>query len=115
MRNFILLCVLSVLAAGFVSCRKINEATQFNLTYSTSLAVPSASIVVSTTQDFVTDEMATGIAEKFKQNGTSFGAFGSNTMKFAEDAGFKVEIKAPAPQAPSMVAALDQFLAKATK
>lgn len=52
---------------------------------------------------------------EFKQNGTSFGAFGSNTMKFAEDAGFKVEIKAPAPQTPSMVAALDQFLAKATK
>jgi uroporphyrinogen-III synthase len=45
----------------------------------------------------------------YQQNGTSFGAFGSNTMKFAEDAGFKVEIKAPAPKAPSMVAALEQF------
>ena len=51
----------------------------------------------------------------YKQNGTSFGAFGGNTMKFAEEAGFKVEIKAPAPQAPSMVAALDQYLAKISK
>ncbi len=48
----------------------------------------------------------------YQQNGTSFGAFGSNTMKFAEDAGFKVDIKAPAPQAPSMVAALEQFFSK---
>lgn len=48
---------------------------------------------------------------KFKQNGTVIGAFGSNTSKAAEDAGLKLEIKAPLPQAPSMVAALEQFLA----
>lgn len=47
---------------------------------------------------------------RFKQNGTVIGAFGSNTMKAVEDAGLKVEIKAPQPQAPSMVAALEQFL-----
>ncbi|NOT51379.1 MAG: uroporphyrinogen-III synthase [Chitinophagaceae bacterium] len=48
---------------------------------------------------------------KFKQNGTVIGAFGNNTTKAAEDAGLKLEIKAPQPQAPSMVAALEQFLA----
>ncbi|HEY6504836.1 MAG TPA: uroporphyrinogen-III synthase [Chitinophagaceae bacterium] len=48
---------------------------------------------------------------KFKQNGTVIGAFGNNTSKAAEDAGLKLEIKAPLPQAPSMVAALEQFLA----
>ncbi|MBC7947861.1 MAG: uroporphyrinogen-III synthase [Chitinophagaceae bacterium] len=47
---------------------------------------------------------------KYKQNGTVIGAFGSNTSKAAEDAGLKLEIKAPLPQAPSMVAALEQFL-----
>jgi uroporphyrinogen-III synthase len=47
---------------------------------------------------------------KFKQNGTVIGAFGSNTFRAAEDAGLKLEIKAPLPQAPSMVAALDQYL-----
>jgi uroporphyrinogen-III synthase len=48
---------------------------------------------------------------KYKQNGTVIGAFGNNTTKAAEDAGLKLEIKAPQPQAPSMVAALEQFLA----
>lgn len=48
---------------------------------------------------------------KYKQNGTVIGAFGNNTTKAAEDAGLKLEIRAPQPQAPSMVAALEQFLA----
>jgi len=52
---------------------------------------------------------------KFKQNGTVIGAFGGNTFKAAEEAGLKLEIKAPQPQAPSMVAALDRFLAEAQK
>jgi uroporphyrinogen-III synthase len=48
----------------------------------------------------------------FQQNGTHIGAFGSNTSKAVEDAGLTLDIKAPAPQTPSMVAALEQFLAK---
>jgi uroporphyrinogen-III synthase len=52
---------------------------------------------------------------KFKQNGTVIGAFGSNTFRAAEDAGLKLEIKAPLPQAPSMVAALDQYLSASLK
>ncbi len=48
---------------------------------------------------------------KFKQNGTVIGAFGNNTSKAIEDAGLKLEIKAPQPQAPSMVAALEKYLA----
>lgn len=52
---------------------------------------------------------------KYKQNGTVIGAFGSNTSKAVEEAGLKLSIKAPLPQAPSMVAALDQFLSAETK
>ncbi|MFZ9387881.1 MAG: uroporphyrinogen-III synthase [Chitinophagaceae bacterium] len=52
---------------------------------------------------------------KFKQNGTVFGAFGSNTFRAIEEAGLKLEIKAPQPQVPSMVAALEQFLVSMTK
>lgn len=48
----------------------------------------------------------------FKQNGTVLTAFGSNTSKAVVDAGFNLEIQVPSPQRPSMVAALDQFLAK---
>jgi uroporphyrinogen-III synthase len=47
----------------------------------------------------------------FAPNGTSIGAFGSNTAKAVEEAGLQIEIKAPVPQAPSMVAALDKYLA----
>ena len=46
----------------------------------------------------------------FKQNGTIIGAFGNNTSKAVEEAGLKLEIKAPQPQAPSMVAALEKYL-----
>jgi uroporphyrinogen-III synthase len=49
-------------------------------------------------------------APKFKQNGTVIGAFGNNTMKAVEDAGLQLIIKAPQPQAPSMVAALERYL-----
>ncbi len=52
---------------------------------------------------------------RYKQNGTVIGAFGSNTSKAVEDAGLKLSIKAPQPQTPSMVAALEQFLAAEAK
>lgn len=47
---------------------------------------------------------------KFKQNGTTIGVFGQNTFKAAEDAGLKLDIKAPHPLAPSMVSALEVYL-----
>lgn len=51
----------------------------------------------------------------FQQHETVIGAFGNNTSKAVEDAGLVIEIKAPVPQAPSMVAALEQFLVVAAK
>jgi uroporphyrinogen-III synthase len=48
---------------------------------------------------------------QFKPNGTVIGAFGSNTSRAVEQAGLQLEIKAPQPQAPSMVAALEKYLA----
>lgn len=52
---------------------------------------------------------------KFKQNGTLIGAFGPTTSKAIEDAGLKLDVKAPAPNAPSMVAALEKFLIETRK
>ena len=46
----------------------------------------------------------------YKQNGTYIGAFGSNTSKAILDAGLNLHIKAPEPEVPSMVAALERFL-----
>lgn len=51
----------------------------------------------------------------FKQNGTRIGAFGANTFKAAEDAGLTLDIKAPQPQAPSMVSALELYLSSLKK
>jgi uroporphyrinogen-III synthase len=47
---------------------------------------------------------------RYKQNGTLLGAFGTNTVKAIEEAGLTLHIKAPEPQAPSMVAALEKYL-----
>lgn len=52
---------------------------------------------------------------KFKQNGTKIGAFGVNTFKAAEEAGLVLDIKAPQPQAPSMVSALEIYLSSQKK
>jgi uroporphyrinogen-III synthase len=52
---------------------------------------------------------------KYKQNGTKIGAFGNNTSRAVEDAGLTLEIKAPQPQAPSMVSALELWLAHNSK
>ncbi len=52
---------------------------------------------------------------KFRQNGTIIGAFGNNTFKAVEEAGLKLEIKAPQPQTPNMAAALEQYLASSAK
>ena len=52
---------------------------------------------------------------KFKQNGTKIGAFGNNTSKAVQDAGLTIDIKAPEPQAPSMVSALEKYLSSVLK
>ena len=52
---------------------------------------------------------------KFKQNGTKIAAFGANTFKAAEDAGLVLDIKAPQPQAPSMITALEKFILENNK
>ncbi len=47
---------------------------------------------------------------KYEQNGTRFGGFGQNTFNAAEQAGFTLQIKAPLPQTPGMVGAIDKYL-----
>lgn len=47
---------------------------------------------------------------EYKQNGTLIGAFGPTTSKAVEDSGLRLDVKAPAPNAPSMVTALERFL-----
>jgi len=51
---------------------------------------------------------------KFTQNGTKIAVFGPTTVKAVEDAGLRVDIKAPMPESPSMTMAIEHFL-KANK
>ena len=47
---------------------------------------------------------------KFKQNGTKIAVFGPSTAKAVEDAGLRVDVKAPMPEAPSMTMAIENYL-----
>jgi len=51
----------------------------------------------------------------FKQNNTLIASFGPTTAKAVEDAGLRLDIKAPMPQAPSMTMALEQYIKKHNK
>ncbi len=63
----------------------------------------------------------TGISSLFKnfpdfeQGDISIGCMGSTTMKVAQEAGLRVDVQAPTPEAPSMPAALDLFLKNQAK
>jgi uroporphyrinogen-III synthase len=52
---------------------------------------------------------------EFSQKSTLIGAFGPTTSKAVEDHGLRLDIKAPATNAPSMVAALDSYLTEIKK
>jgi uroporphyrinogen-III synthase len=51
----------------------------------------------------------------FKQNNTKIASFGDKTAKAVEEAGLRLDIKAPAPQAPSMTMALESFIEQHNK
>lgn len=51
----------------------------------------------------------------FKQNNTRIAAFGSTTIKAAEERGLVVNIKAPTPETPSMTMALQKYLSEVNK
>lgn len=48
----------------------------------------------------------------FKQNDTRIAAFGPTTWQAVEEAGLRLDIKAPSKEAPSMTMALDQYIKK---
>ncbi|MFI5218050.1 MAG: uroporphyrinogen-III synthase [Bacteroidia bacterium] len=52
---------------------------------------------------------------KFKQNNTRIAAFGITTSQAVVDAGLRLDVKAPIPEAPSMTMAIEQYIKKANK
>lgn len=51
----------------------------------------------------------------FKQNNTKIASFGDKTAKAVKEAGLRLDIKAPAPKAPSMTMALESFIEQHNK
>lgn len=51
----------------------------------------------------------------FQQNETRIAAFGNSTSKAVEESGLMLNVKAPAPEAPSMTRALELYLQKSNK
>ena len=51
----------------------------------------------------------------FEQNDTKIASFGAKTAKAAEEAGLRLDITAPQPQAPSMTMALENFIKEHNK
>jgi len=47
---------------------------------------------------------------RFKQNNTRIAAFGQTTSQAVIDAGLRLDVKAPVPEAPSMTMAIEQYL-----
>lgn len=52
---------------------------------------------------------------KFKQKDTRIAAFGTTTSQSVVDAGLKLDVKAPVPEAPSMTMAIEQYVKKVNK
>lgn len=52
---------------------------------------------------------------KFKQNDIRIGCFGASTAQAVKDAGLRLDIEAPSIKAPSMTAALDNYLREEQK
>lgn len=82
-----------------------------------SVAADVKALLTETSYDLICFFTPSGVQSlfnnipQFKQGELLLGAFGNNTIKAIEERGLTVQIKAPQPQAPSMVAALDQYLA----
>lgn len=51
----------------------------------------------------------------FKQDKIRIASFGPNTAKAAKEAGLKLDVKAPTPEAPSMAMALEQYIRNCNK
>ncbi len=51
----------------------------------------------------------------FEQNNTKIASFGTKTAQAVEEAGLRLDIKAPMPEAPSMTMALEQFIKEFNK
>jgi uroporphyrinogen-III synthase len=96
-----------------------------NVSYTKAVMYKTVSTDFTQDKDFNYDMLIffspSGIASLFKnfphfeQGEIKIGCFGATTIKAAKDAGLRVDIEAPNPNAPSMTAALEQYIKEFNK
>jgi len=94
--------------------------SQSKASYSKAVMYKTVSTDFTQDKDFDYDMLVffspSGIASLFKnfpnfeQGEIKIGCFGATTAKAAKDAGLRVDIEAPNPHAPSMAAAMEQYI-----
>ncbi|MBN2521288.1 MAG: uroporphyrinogen-III synthase [Bacteroidales bacterium] len=102
-----------------------NTLERFNINFTKAILYKTVSSDLSDIQNIDYDVLVfyspSGIKSLFqnfplfKQNDIKIASFGPTTIKAAKDAGLRVDIQAPIPQAPSMTMALEQFIKKYNK
>ncbi|MBP3536927.1 MAG: uroporphyrinogen-III synthase [Muribaculaceae bacterium] len=108
----------------------VNNGSELSLLTENKLDVTSAVMYRTVSNDFTPDEKVdydmlvffspqgiealTKNFPDFKQGDVAIAAFGPATIESVREAGLRLDIEAPTPEAPSMPTAIDNFLAKAT-
>ncbi|WP_233522329.1 uroporphyrinogen-III synthase [Chitinophaga silvatica] len=95
---------------------KANKCEYATATLYKTVSTDVKEVLGATSYDMIVFFSPSGVKSLFEnvpgfvQNGTHIGAFGPTTSAAVEEAGLRLDVKAPQPQAPSMVAALEQYL-----
>jgi uroporphyrinogen-III synthase len=99
--------------------------SQTKASYTKAVMYKTVSTDFTQDKDFDYDMLVffspSGIASLFKnfpnfeQGEIKIGCFGASTAKVAKDAGLRVDIEAPNPHAPSMAAAMEQYIKEFNK
>jgi uroporphyrinogen-III synthase len=102
-----------------------NTLDQAKINYSTAVLYRTVSSDLSDLADVYYDILVffspSGIKSllenfpSFEQKDTRIAVFGPTTTKAAEDAGLRVDIKAPSPEFPSMTMAIEDYVKKVNK
>lgn len=70
MKKFLAALLLPALLAA-VSCKKVDELTEFDIPYTTTQALPASGIPIGGTADITTPDVTSDSQSKFASNGTS--------------------------------------------
>lgn len=112
----------------FVPVSDVHKEDLFSLLEAKKINFTKAIMYRTVSNDFAKDEAfdydmlvffsPSGIASllknfpNFQQNDIKIGCFGPTTAKAVKEAGLRLDIEAPSPEAPSMTAALELYLKK---